>query len=213
GAPVSRQAHALLDVDGNGGGLGQQHSDLLPCLRYVGVSRDYRPVYSAACRRGSGGCLGDCRMGNVSRWHNEKLPSQVTSAAISMGQQSRRLELPRGAARNQSSTVPAIPSFASQAPRERPGNGRPCPAVEPALQEVWCFVEGGCFGLPSGSCIARCRRQWRGPRAAAQRAPAVPSSRGCEPGHRPTSQQRRDHIGLRARERTTPALQRTTCRS
>ncbi|XP_077491943.1 uncharacterized protein LOC144102586 [Amblyomma americanum] len=92
GAPVSRQAHALLDVDGNGGGLGQQHSELLPCLRHVGVSRDYRPVYSAACRRGSGGCLGHCRMGNVSRWHNEKLPSQVTSAAISMGQQSRRLE-------------------------------------------------------------------------------------------------------------------------
>ncbi|XP_077490586.1 uncharacterized protein LOC144101349 isoform X2 [Amblyomma americanum] len=91
-APVSRQAHALLDVNGNGGGLGQQHSELLLCLRHVGVSRDYRPVYSGACRRGSGGCLGHCRMGNVSRWHNEKLPPQVTSAAISMRQQSRRLE-------------------------------------------------------------------------------------------------------------------------
>ncbi|KAK8764035.1 hypothetical protein V5799_033353, partial [Amblyomma americanum] len=38
-APVSRQAHALLDSDGNGEGLGQQHSELLPCLRHVGVSR------------------------------------------------------------------------------------------------------------------------------------------------------------------------------
>ncbi|KAK8778640.1 hypothetical protein V5799_020021 [Amblyomma americanum] len=31
-APVSRQAHALRDVDGNGGGLEQQHSELVAAV-------------------------------------------------------------------------------------------------------------------------------------------------------------------------------------
>ncbi|XP_077489441.1 uncharacterized protein LOC144100342 [Amblyomma americanum] len=43
--------------------MGQQHSELLPCLRHVGVSRDAdaptnRLFYSAGCGRKRGGCLG-----------------------------------------------------------------------------------------------------------------------------------------------------------
>ncbi|XP_077489565.1 uncharacterized protein LOC144100511 [Amblyomma americanum] len=58
-ASVSRQAHALLDADGNGGGLGQQHRELLPCLRYVGVSRGTvllpnSAVTTSGCVRGKG---------------------------------------------------------------------------------------------------------------------------------------------------------------
>ncbi|XP_077523213.1 uncharacterized protein LOC144134103 [Amblyomma americanum] len=58
-ASVSRQAHALLDADGNGGGLGQQHRELLPCLRHVGVSRGTvllpnSTVTTSGCVRGKG---------------------------------------------------------------------------------------------------------------------------------------------------------------
>ncbi|XP_077490592.1 uncharacterized protein LOC144101353 [Amblyomma americanum] len=59
-APVSHQAHALLDSDGNGEGLGQQHSELLPCLRHVGVSRGTvllpnSTVTTSGCVRWRGG--------------------------------------------------------------------------------------------------------------------------------------------------------------
>ncbi|XP_077523841.1 uncharacterized protein LOC144134905 [Amblyomma americanum] len=90
-ASVSRQAQALLAADKNGGGLGQQHSEQLPCLRHVGVSRDDRPAYSAACGRGSGGCLGS-RMGvlvtgdRVLQWNQRRVKcgaSRKEAASVS----------------------------------------------------------------------------------------------------------------------------------
>ncbi|XP_077491740.1 uncharacterized protein LOC144102310 [Amblyomma americanum] len=172
-APVSRQAHALLDIDAiEGASSSSPASSYLQCLHHVGVSCDAdappnRPVFSAGCGRKRGGCLSGrsgtcpCRAACCRWW----------------------------------TASPPIASCPQRAQHE---------AAAHARSDLQLQYAGGCFGLSSGSCIALCRRQWRGPRAAAQRAPAVPLSRGCEPGHRPTSQQRRDHIGLRALQRWLP---------
>ncbi|KAK8787903.1 hypothetical protein V5799_022315 [Amblyomma americanum] len=50
--------------------------------------------------------------------------------------------------------------------------GRLAAGIQISTLRIPLHLTGICSGLPSGSCINRCRRQWRGNGAAAQRAPS-----------------------------------------
>ncbi|XP_077491801.1 uncharacterized protein LOC144102393 [Amblyomma americanum] len=88
--------------------------------------------------------------------------------------------------------------------------GRLAAGIQISTLRIPLHLTVGCSSLPSGSCIARCRRRWRGlGQQHSELLAAMPSSRGCEPRRRRISQPPRLRGRLRAEERR---VFRSSCR-